>query len=50
VDLVADKWLVCRNGDCRRKYPIKDEIPIMLIEEGDKYVDISVEEIAKREP
>ncbi|MEA3406519.1 MAG: Trm112 family protein [Chloroflexota bacterium] len=45
VELVADKWLVCQNPGCRRKYPIKDGIPIMLIEEGDKYVDVSVEEL-----
>ena len=50
VDLVADKWLVCTNAACRRKYPIRDEIPIMLVDEGDKYVGISREEIATREP
>ncbi|MBC7254687.1 MAG: Trm112 family protein [Chloroflexi bacterium] len=50
VKLVADKWLTCQNPNCRRKYPIKNEIPIMLIEEGDKYVDIPEEEIANREP
>ncbi len=50
VELVADKWLVCQNPECRRKYPIKDGIPIMLIEEGSKYVDVSVEELEKMEP
>lgn len=35
VELVKESWLVCPQ--CGRKYPIKDEIPIMLIEEGDKY-------------
>ncbi len=50
VKLVADKWLVCQNPDCRRKYPIKDGIPIMLIEEGDKYVDVAEDELAKIEP
>ena len=43
LDLVKDKWLVCR--DCNRKYPIRDDIPIMLIEEGDKYRDVPVEEL-----
>ena len=47
VQLVADQWLVCQNPECRRKYPIKDDIPIMLIEEGDKYVDVSVEDLEK---
>ena len=26
--------LVC--GSCQRRYPIRDDIPVMLIEEGDK--------------
>jgi uncharacterized protein YbaR (Trm112 family) len=50
VHLLADKWLVCQNAACGRKYPIKDEIPIMLIEEGDKYVHVSVEDLQSREP
>jgi uncharacterized protein len=45
VDLVRDQWLVCRNADCRRKYPIRDGIPVMLIDEGDKYVDVAVEQL-----
>jgi uncharacterized protein len=45
VDLVRDQWLVCRNADCRRKYPIRDGIPVMLIEEGDKYVDVAPEQL-----
>jgi len=50
VNLIADKWLACQNPQCRRKYPIQDGIPVMLIEEGDKYVQCSEEEIATREP
>lgn len=30
-----DSWLVCET--CGRKYPIIDDIPIMLIDEGDKW-------------
>ena len=36
LDLVRDSWLVCR--DCGRKYPIVEDIPVMLIDEGDKWV------------
>ena len=50
VELVAEKWLVCSNPKCGRKYPIRDDIPIMLIEEGDKYVDVSVEDLEKMAP
>jgi len=50
VELVGEKWLVCQNDQCRRKYPIKDDIPIMLIEEGDKYIDVPVEKLQEIEP
>jgi len=45
LDLVKDKWLVCKNSACRRKYPIRDDIPVMLIEEGTKHVDVAVENL-----
>lgn len=35
LTLVKDTWLVCQ--DCGRKYPIVDDIPVMLIDEGDKW-------------
>jgi len=43
LDLVRDAWLVCR--DCGRKYPITDDIPIMLIDEGDKWIQTPVEDL-----
>ena len=43
LDLVKNTWLVCR--DCGRKYPIKNDIPIMLIEEGDKWIKTGVEQL-----
>lgn len=33
--LVKETWLVCQ--DCGRKYPIVEDIPVMLIDEGDKW-------------
>lgn len=44
VELVKESWLVCRQ--CNRKYPIKDEIPIMLIEEGDKHKSTPIEKLS----
>jgi len=41
LKLHRDAWLVCES--CGRKYPIVDEIPVMLIEVGDKWVGTSVE-------
>jgi uncharacterized protein YbaR (Trm112 family) len=39
--LVRDSWLVCQEPDCRRKYPIVDDIPVMLIDEGSKWIGTS---------
>jgi len=35
--LHKDVWLICQ--DCGRKYPIVDDIPVMLIDEGDKWIN-----------
>ncbi len=32
-----EAWLVCQ--DCGRKYPIIDDIPVMLIERGDQWIN-----------
>jgi len=45
VSLERGTWLVCENSECLRKYPIKDDIPVMLVEEGDKWRDVNVEEL-----
>lgn len=45
VELVLENWLVCQNSECGRKYPIRDGIPQMLIEEGDRFRGISVEDL-----
>jgi uncharacterized protein YbaR (Trm112 family) len=36
--LVRNTWLVCDESGM--KYPIRDGIPIMLIEEGSKWKDV----------
>jgi uncharacterized protein len=36
LHIVKDSWLIC--GDCGRKYPIVEDIPVMLISEGDKWL------------
>ena len=38
LELYKDTWLICE--DCDRKYPIVEDIPIMLIKEGDKWKDM----------
>jgi len=41
--LVKDSWLV--SDDSGYKYPIRDGIPVMLIEEGEKWKDVPEEEL-----
>lgn len=43
LDYIKESWLVCQN--CGRKYPIRDDIPVMLIDEGDKWVKTAVEDL-----
>ena len=38
-------WLVCQEPDCGRKYPIKEDIPVMLIDEGDKWINTAVADL-----
>ncbi len=39
LEFVKDAWLICK--DCGRKYPIVEDIPVMLIAEGDKWQKFS---------
>ena len=41
--LVKNSWLV--SEDSGLKYPIRDGIPVMLIEEGEKWKDVPEEEL-----
>ena len=43
LDYIKESWLVCQ--DCDRKYPIRDDIPVMLIDEGDKWVSVAVDDL-----
>lgn len=38
-------WLVCQEPDCGRKYPIRDNIPVMLVEEGDRWINTPIEQL-----
>jgi uncharacterized protein len=50
LKLVKDSWLVCQEPDCGRKYPIRDDIPIMLIEEGDRWIRTSESDLSVPPP
>jgi uncharacterized protein YbaR (Trm112 family) len=41
LEYYRESWLICE--DCGRKYPIWEDIPVMLIEEGDKWQAVEKE-------
>ncbi len=43
LTLIQDTWLVCQ--DCARKYPIVQDIPVMLIDEGSKWIQTAVDDL-----
>ena len=43
LEIYQECWLVCQ--DCERKYPIAEDIPVMLIEEGDKWVTVAEKDL-----
>jgi len=43
LELCKDVWLVCR--ECGRKYPIQDDIPIMMVDEGEKWIETPAEDL-----
>jgi uncharacterized protein len=38
-----ETWLICQ--DCGRKYPVVEDIPVMLIPEGDKWVSTAEKDL-----
>lgn len=43
LELVKGYWLVSKDSGL--KYPIRDGIPVMLIEEGMKWKDVAVDDL-----
>lgn len=43
LEYFQESWLICE--DCSRKYPIRNDIPVMLIDEGDKWVATNKEDL-----
>jgi uncharacterized protein YbaR (Trm112 family) len=45
LTLEMERWLVCQNPECQRKYPIRDYGPDLVIEEGDKYAHVAIQDL-----
>lgn len=43
LEYYRETWLICQ--DCGRKYPIREDIPVMLIDEGDKWVNVETKDL-----
>jgi uncharacterized protein len=43
LKLEREIWLVCEEPECQRKYPIIDDIPVLLVEEGSRWMSTPVE-------
>jgi len=43
LEFFKESWLICQ--DCGRKYPIRQDIPVMLIDEGTKWMETSKESL-----
>jgi uncharacterized protein len=35
----SDEFLVCVAADCRLSYPVRDDIPVMLIDEAERWAE-----------
>lgn len=42
---IGDNWLVCAEPGCGRKYPVRNGLPVLLTDEGDKWADIEVDDL-----
>ena len=48
LELVRQVWLVC--SDCGRRYPIVEDIPVMLISEGDRWQTHAIDDLPAPPP
>lgn len=48
LELTNEVWLVCQT--CDRKYPIRDDIPVMLVDEGTRWQKTPLTELPETPP
>ncbi|MBL8134510.1 MAG: Trm112 family protein [Anaerolineae bacterium] len=48
LELVREHWLYCAESGY--KYPIRNGIPVMLIEEGAKWKDVAIDQLPTPPP
>ncbi len=45
LEVYKESWLVCQEPGCGRKYPVVDDIPEMLVETGEKWIQTPVDSL-----
>jgi uncharacterized protein YbaR (Trm112 family) len=45
LEFYKESWLICQEPTCGRKYPVVDDIPEMLVETGEKWMQTPVEQL-----
>ena len=43
LEFYKETWFICQ--DCGRKYPVRQDIPVMLIDEGTKWMESNKEDL-----
>jgi uncharacterized protein YbaR (Trm112 family) len=43
LEYYKESWLIC--DECGRKYPIVDDIPVMLIDKGEAWINTTKEDL-----
>ncbi|MCW5876571.1 MAG: hypothetical protein KIS85_06775 [Anaerolineales bacterium] len=43
LEFYKEAWFICK--ECGRKYPVIDDIPVMLIEVGDKFINTAKDKL-----
>ncbi len=46
--VMDENWIVSTDPETRRRYPVKDDIPVMLIEESEEMDESAWKEIMAR--
>ena len=43
LEFYKEAWFICQ--DCGRKYPVRQDIPVMLIDEGTKWMETAKDDL-----
>jgi uncharacterized protein YbaR (Trm112 family) len=43
LEFYKETWFIC--DECGRKYPVVDDIPVMLIDVGDRFVETAKKDL-----